>query len=127
MPAKKKSKRGSNLPAVRRNKLRTDADASVVQADADSDDADGDYEPDRQADDDNLVLDDAADVIPEPREPGARRGAAREAATAAGGARDTRRLDDHAAAQRRYEQRRKDLDAMPSIQGLQARSGPARG
>ena len=116
MPAKKKSKRGSNLPAVRRTKLRPDADASVAQSNADSDDADDDYEPDRQADDDNLVLDDAAGLIPEPREPGARRSAAREAAAAAVGARETRRIDDQANRQRLCRQRQKDLDAMPSIQ-----------
>eukprot|EP00966_Prymnesium_polylepis_P181881 4213520-Prymnesium_polylepis.1 len=119
MPARKKTKRGSNLGDAREaRRLKAAVDAN--DGSADDDRADPDFQPEeppsplphhlparpRRA---------TPDMVPEPAEPGEVHAVVRRAAASAGGARETRRLNDHAARERCRGRRKKEVGEMPSI------------
>ena len=107
---RKKSRRGCNLEAVRRQKLRVSADAEAeAEADAKAGaegaslaggDSDSDYEPcaEEQPPSPRLC---ASELEAESAEPGQMRAARREAAAKRGGAAELRRLDGLAEGKRR--------------------------
>eukprot|EP00966_Prymnesium_polylepis_P107464 2487675-Prymnesium_polylepis.1 len=112
---KKKSRRGSNLGDARERKRLV---AAVADDDAiDDDRADPDFEPEEPQEPPSPCagLPTAADTVPEPSEPGAVHAAVRRAAAGAGGAHETRRLDNDAAYKRRRMRRQKEVGEMPSI------------
>ena len=114
MPPKKKSNRGANLAdarEVKRIKSAIDAGADELE--------DPTFKPSEdhhQPSPPGSPLE--ADVVPKPAEPGEKHAAVRAAARDAGGAHETRRLDDDAERHRRSYQREKEMDSMASIKDV---------